>query len=165
MLEYTYRVPGWGMKCWSVYIECMGGKWSDIVYRVQGWETKRHIEILPGPLWRGKNGFSKRLRGHTIVLLLGFFLHILNHCYWVCKHIQVLFSPDCFFKNCEKPLHLFRCLSSQQRLRRQQVRVVSDFFGMCLRSRRLRRLTISENIQLNLLLPLPLVFFFFFILK
>ena len=36
---------------------------------------------------------------------------------------------------------------------------------MCLRSRRLRRHTISENIQLNLLLPLPLVFFFFFILK
>ena len=28
---------------------------------------------------------------------------ILNCCYLVCKHTQVLFSPDCSFKICEKP--------------------------------------------------------------
>ena len=55
----------------------------------------------------------------------------LNYCYWVCKHTQVLFSPDCFFKICEKPSKFssaqsLSCLRSQ-RLSRHLVRVVNDF--------------------------------------
>ena len=28
---------------------------------------------------------------------------LFNYRYWVCKHTQVLFSPDCSFKICKKP--------------------------------------------------------------
>ena len=28
---------------------------------------------------------------------------LFNYCYWVCKHTQVLFLPDCSFKICKKP--------------------------------------------------------------
>ena len=28
---------------------------------------------------------------------------LFNYCYWVCKHTQVLFSPDCSFKIWKKP--------------------------------------------------------------
>ena len=29
--------------------------------------------------------------------------YIVNNCYWVCKHTQVLFLPSFSFKICEKP--------------------------------------------------------------
>ena len=38
----------------------------------------------------------------SLVLVRANFI-FLNYCYWVCKHNQVLFSPDSSSKICEKP--------------------------------------------------------------
>ena len=46
--------------------------------------------------------------GHTIFSLDKKVFIFLNYCYWVYKHTQVHFLPDCSFKICEKPTKFSR---------------------------------------------------------
>ena len=75
----------------------------------------------------------------------------LNYCYWICKHTQVFFLPDCSYKICEKPTKsaICVCVVDNFGIVNDYADIVSvlsiailaydrvgnDYFGICPRSR------------------------------